>query len=199
MVGLSQLGAWTRRENYVRRRITWSDLWKADLSQLRFQIQAVYDLLPSPSNLNTWGKRDTPACQLCGGKGTLQHLLSGCARSLSERRYRWQHDQVFKVIAEVVSGAIKSNIFSPGRHKVIFVRTGSSKQLQTKNKQRLLSSAPDWQLLVDHERQTKFPAHIVETKLRPDIVMFSNSTKKVICGNCQSHGKKTCSPHSKER
>ena len=37
-----------------------------------------------------------------------------------------------------------------------------------------------WQLLVDLERQTKFPAHIVETKLRPDLVMFSNSTKKVI-------------------
>ena len=52
MVGLSQPGAWTRLENYVRRRISWSDLWKADLSQLRFQIQAVYDLLPSPSNLH---------------------------------------------------------------------------------------------------------------------------------------------------
>ena len=44
----------------------------------------------------------------------------------------------------------------------------------------MLSSTPDWQLLVDLERQTKFPAHIVETKLRPDLVMFSNSTKKVI-------------------
>ena len=88
MVGLSQQGAWTRWENYVRRQITWSDLWKADLSQLRFQIQAVYDLLPSPSNLHTWGINDTPACQLCGGKGSLQHLLSGCPRSLSEGRYR---------------------------------------------------------------------------------------------------------------
>ena len=132
MVGLSQQGAWTRWENYVRRRITWSDLWKADLSQLRFQIQAVYDLLPSPSNLHTWGKNDTPACQLCGGKGSLQHLLSGCPRSLSEGRYRWRHDQVLKVIAGVVSEALKSNRFSPGRHKVIFVRAGSSKQPQTK-------------------------------------------------------------------
>ena len=80
----------------------------------------------------------------------------------------------------MVSKALKSNKFSPGRHKVIFVRAGSSKQPQTKNKVSLLSSAPDWQLLVDLERQTKFPAHIVETKLRLDLVMFSNSTKKVI-------------------
>ena len=177
MVGLSQLGAWIRWENYVRRQITWSDLWKADLSQLRFQIQAIYDLLPSPSNFH---KNDTPACQLCGSKGTLQHLLSGCPRSLSEGRYCCRHDQVLKVIAEVVSEALKSNRFNPGRHKVIFVRVGTSKQLQTKNKVTLLSSAPDWQLLVDLERQMKFPAHIVKTKLRPDIVMFSNSTKKVI-------------------
>ena len=126
------------------------------------------------------GQKWYPACQLCGGKGLLQHLLSGCPRSLSEGRYCWRHDQVLKVIAEVVSEALKSNRFSPGRHKVIFVRAGSSKQLQTKNKVMLLSSAPDWQLLVDLKRQTKFPAHIVETKLRPDIVMFSNSTKKVI-------------------
>ena len=117
---------------------------------------------------------------MCGGKETLQHLLSGSARALSEGRYRWRHDQVLKAIAEVVSKAIKSNRYSPGRHKIIFVRAGSSKQPQTKNKVTLLSSAPDWQLLVDLERQTKFPAHIVETKLRPDIVMFSNSTKKVI-------------------
>ena len=180
MVGLSQQGARIRWKNYVRRRITWSDLWKSDLSHLRFQIQALYDLLPSPWNLHTWGKGDTPVCQLCGGKGSLQHLLSGCTRSLSEGRYRWRHDQVLKVIAEVVSEAIKSNRFSPGRHKVIFVRVGSSKQLQTKNKVTLLSSAPDWQLLVDLERQTKFPVHIVGTNLWPDIVMFSNSTKKVI-------------------
>ena len=91
---------------------------------------------------------------------------------MSEGRYRWRHDQVLKVIAEVVSEAIKPNRFSPGRHKVIFVKAGSSKQL--------LSSAADWQLLVDLERQTKFPAPIVEIKLRPDLVMFSNSTKKVI-------------------
>ena len=105
-----------------------------------------------------------------GGEGSLQHLLSGCPRSLSEGRYRWRHDQVLKVIAGVVSEALKSNRFSPGRHKVIFVRAGSSKQPQTKNKVSMLSSAPDWHLLVDLERQTKFPAHIVETKLRPDLV-----------------------------
>ena len=86
MLGLSQQGAWTRWENYVRRRITWWDLWRSDFGHLRFQIKEVYDGLPSPSDHHTWGKSNTPACQLCGGKGSLQNLLSGCARSLSEGR-----------------------------------------------------------------------------------------------------------------
>ena len=73
MVGLSQQGARTRWENYVRRQITWSGLWRSDFGHLRFQIQTVYDVLPSLSNLHTWGKSDTPTCQLCGGKGSLQH------------------------------------------------------------------------------------------------------------------------------
>ena len=46
MVGLSQQGAWTSLENYVRRRITWSDLWRSDFGHLRFQIQADFDVLP---------------------------------------------------------------------------------------------------------------------------------------------------------
>ena len=149
------------------RRITWSDLWQSDFSHLRYQIQAVYNVLLSPSNLHTWDKSDTPACQLCRGKGSLQHLLSGCTRSLSEGHYRWRHNQVLKATAEVVSEAIKLNEFKPRRH-------------ESKSKVMLLSSMSDWQLVVDLERQIKFPANIVETKLRPDIIMYSNSMKKVI-------------------
>ena len=69
MVWLSQQGARTRWENYVRWRITWSDLWKADLSQLRFQIQAVYDLLPSPSspNLSHMGQKWYPSMSVVRG------------------------------------------------------------------------------------------------------------------------------------
>ena len=77
------------------------------------------------------------------GKGSLQHLLSGCARSLSEGCYRWRHDQVLKAIAEVVSEAIKLNKFRHGRHEINFVRAVSTKKPQSKSKVTLLSSAPD--------------------------------------------------------
>ena len=52
-------------------KLRWSDLWRSDNSHLRFKIQAVCNVLPSPSNLHTWGKSDSPACPLCEGRGSL--------------------------------------------------------------------------------------------------------------------------------
>ncbi|KAJ8349798.1 hypothetical protein SKAU_G00249280 [Synaphobranchus kaupii] len=51
MVGLRQQGAWTRWEEAIDRKISWSELWKADPFRIKFLIQSVYDVLPSPSNL----------------------------------------------------------------------------------------------------------------------------------------------------
>ena len=73
-----------------------------------------------------------------------------------------------------------SNKFQPGRRKIEFVRAGSKKKPQSKTKTTVLSTAPDWQLLVDLERQIKFPTHIIETRLRPDIILYSNTTKKIV-------------------
>ena len=44
----------------------------------------------------------------------------------------------------------------------------------------MISSAPDWQLIVDLGSQLKFPDHIASTNLRPDMVMFSNQKKKIV-------------------
>lgn len=44
----------------------------------------------------------------------------------------------------------------------------------------ILPSARDWQLLVDLEKQLKFPSHIVVTTLRPNIIRVSESTKQVV-------------------
>ena len=44
----------------------------------------------------------------------------------------------------------------------------------------ILTSAKDWQLLVDLEQQLKFSSHIAATTLRPDMVLVSESTKQVV-------------------
>ena len=88
MAGMRQQGAWTRWEQAAERKVTWTDLWKAEPQRIKFLIQAVYDVLPSPSNLFCWGKVESPACALCQKRGTLEHILSCCPRGLSEGCYR---------------------------------------------------------------------------------------------------------------
>lgn len=87
-VGMKQQGPWTRWENAVERKVTWAELWKAEPHRIKFLIQAVYDVLPSPSNLHTRGKAESPACPLCSKRGTLEHILSCCTKALGEGRYR---------------------------------------------------------------------------------------------------------------
>ena len=61
-------------------------------------IRANYGVLPSPKNLNQWYGKD-PTCALCPTPGTLKHILTGCKTSLTQGRYTWRHNQVFKNLA----------------------------------------------------------------------------------------------------
>ncbi len=44
----------------------------------------------------------------------------------------------------------------------------------------LLSTARDWAMTVDLEKQLKIPTHITQSKLRPDIILVSEATKQLI-------------------
>ena len=145
-------------------------------------IQSVYDILPSPSNLQIWGKSETPGCQLCSRRGSLQHILSSCPKALGDGRYRWRHDLVLRAIASEVTGAISESKYQPRRKidRIIFVKKGARAEKQNKVRSSMLSSADDWQLVVDLETQLRFPRHIAETSLRPDLVLYSDSTKQCI-------------------
>ena len=95
MVGLSRQGAWTRWENFVKRKIRLSDDWPADASRLKFLVQSVYYVLLSPANLFTWGKRGITSCPLCAREGTLRHIMNSCPRALGDGRYRWRHTTTY--------------------------------------------------------------------------------------------------------
>ncbi|XP_069366366.1 uncharacterized protein [Paralichthys olivaceus] len=107
MVGMSKQGAWTRWEHAETRKITWTEMWRAEPLRIKFLIQSVYDVLPSPANLHTWGLADTPECKLCQRRGTLEHILSCCPKALGEGRYRWRHDQVLRSLADATCTAIQ--------------------------------------------------------------------------------------------
>lgn len=65
MGGIRQQGAWTRWEQVMDRKISWSELWKVKSHRIQFLIQSGYDVLPSPTNLFSWGLIDTPAYPQC--------------------------------------------------------------------------------------------------------------------------------------
>ena len=69
MISLSQQEAWTRWESIKQKKMTWLELWRSDFNHIKFQVQAVYDTLPSQITLYRWGKVDNPLCQLYTGKG----------------------------------------------------------------------------------------------------------------------------------
>ena len=145
--------------------MTWAELLKAEPHRIKFLIQEVYDVLPSPSNLHTWGLAETPACPLCSKRGTLEHILRCCTRALGDGRYRWRHDQVLKTIAEVISeGLVRVKRFRPSKKTIAFVRAGEQ-STPAGRACGILTSVKDWQLLVDHEHQLKFPSHIAVTTL----------------------------------
>ncbi|XP_039590572.1 uncharacterized protein LOC120514312 [Polypterus senegalus] len=85
-VSMRQQGAWTRWEGALERKITWNDIWKAEPQRIKFLVQAVYDVLPGPTNLHVWGKSEVPTCPLCPRRGSLEHILSSCPTSASSKQ-----------------------------------------------------------------------------------------------------------------
>lgn len=106
MVSLRQQGAWARWKAALLKKLTWNDIWKAEPQRIKFMIQAVCDVLPSPANLYVWGKSDIPTCPRCPEREIMEHILSSCPAALGEGRYRWRHDQVLKSVAEAVCSAL---------------------------------------------------------------------------------------------
>ena len=79
-----------------------------------------------------------------------------------------------KVIAETVAVAVQSK-----RAAIKFIRAGEKTSTQHIKFSRL-SNANDWEIRADLEKRLKFPEEIIETALRPDIIVFSTSTKQII-------------------
>ena len=70
--------------------------------------------------------------------------------------------------------------FRPSKKTIAFVRAGEQSTPAGRTCAGILTSAKDWQLLVDLEHQLKFPSHIAVTTRRPGIVLVSESSKQAV-------------------
>ncbi|XP_060072881.1 uncharacterized protein LOC132552703 [Ylistrum balloti] len=180
-VELGQQGSWTRW-NLPERKITWTDLWKMEPLRISFMLRSVYDTLPISSKLCRWGLLEDPACSLCGGRGTLAHVLSGCRVALRQGRYRWRHDQVLAALADILEKERrqKRSLIEHRKPHIQFVRAGEKgPPTTTAYHVNVLTQAPSWEMRVDLNKRLVLP-DLVQTTLRPDIVIWSQQRQKVI-------------------
>ena len=182
MVGLGKQGASTRWE-VPERHLTQGDMLKMPDAAFKFLVKAVYDLLPTPSNKNTWFRTEEK-CALCGQEGTLNHILTGCKVALAQGRYKWRHDQVLRTIACAVEDKRlnNNNNFSKTKERMHFLKEGEKPKKEDKVQKKddsYLDSANDWKLEVDLNGRLKVPTEITTTNLRPDMMLISRQTKQV--------------------
>ena len=163
---------------------THAEIIQSSDTSLKFLVKSVYDLLPTPSNKNTWFGTDEK-CLLCGGNGTLNHILSGCTVALSQGRYTWRHNQVLKEVAQCVEEKRKqynSKAKVTKKKQIRFVKAGEGKKepvKETKEVYSYLETAQDWDMKVDLDKKLTVPSWILQTNLRPDIIIISESSKQM--------------------
>jgi hypothetical protein len=179
-VAMRKQGSWTNWEGARSRKLNWNNIWKMEGHRIRFLLRSVYDVLPTPTNLNTWGLSDDPACKLCQKPANLEHVLSSCRVALTDGRYTWRHDQVLKVIAAKVDTARRQKRHIEGKLKFIDFHKTGEKARTSSQQQGILATSNDWQMEVDLHRQLKFPPVIAVTNSRPDMVLWSIKSRQVV-------------------
>ena len=180
-VGQSQQGAWTTWQGADNRVISWEGLKGMEPVKISMLLRSVYDLLPTPANLQKWGAADSGNCNLCGKRGTLEHVLASCDKSLN--KYTWRHNEVLGVLAETVKQQCSLAHTTSERKSIKFViKEGESTRRSelTQPLPPLVSANAAWKVEVDLGKALRFPPHITQTKLQPDMVLWSDKKKSVI-------------------
>ena len=182
IVGLSNQGASTRWE-VPEKRLSHEEIIRTQESRLRFLIRAVYDLLPTPANKNRWFKQEEK-CKICGGEGTLNHILAGCKASLAQGRYKWRHDKVLGELGRLIKGKIDNVRSEPRKEKqfIGFVKEGErvDRTEGKKDISSILDKAKDWKMQIDLQERVRIPETITSTNMRPDIILISEEARQMI-------------------
>ena len=104
---------------------------------------------------------------------------------MSQGRYTWRHNQVLKEVAQCVEEkrtyCNKKEKVTKRKH-IAFVKVGEIKKdpaKETKEAQRYLELAQDWNMRVGLDQRLKVPDWIVQTNHRPDILIISEKTKQM--------------------
>ena len=160
--------------------MTWSDIWKMEDHRIGYLLRSVYDVLPTPTNLKTWGLTDDPCCKLCGRPANLEHVLSSCSKALADGRYTWRHDKILGEIAATIDTARRRKTqLAKGVTFIHFVNAGKTANT-SRRPTGVLATVNDWDLQVDLRKRLIFPSEIAISNLRPDALLVSRKTKQLV-------------------
>ena len=176
-------------ENTMQLDLGWNNLIDNDHMSpelLKFHLNSIHDTAHTPANMRLWKYSNTAKCPLCGiNYCNLKHILACCRVALEGKRYNWRHDQVLRVICHTLLDQLKANKKSKKNRDWLVFKSKSSKYNIPPEKLEevysIFDRANDWVLVHDEDEAKKvFPQHIVNTPLRPDIVVYSDTLKIVI-------------------
>ena len=182
--GQAKQCAWMKWEGSQARKLSWSSLMTSESLALSFLLRSTYDLLPTPANCKQWGYTGDDTCATCkSARGTLRHVLSACKSSL--QMYTWRHNQVLAILAELTAAQCEVANQQAAQHTrpvINFFKEGDAPPQSARRPQglKLLAGAMDWKTAADLKEALHFPIHIVQTRDRPDIVVWSDSARRVL-------------------
>ena len=119
----------------------------------------------------------------CVFRGTLRHVLSSCGSSL--QMYTWRHNRVLAILPEITETQCRvanEQLTQGPKPCISFLQEGEAppRQVSKPQGQKFLAAARDWKMAADLKEALHFPHHIVHTQERPDIVVWSDTVKRVI-------------------
>ena len=177
-------------ENTMQLDLGWNNLiynYKMSPALLKFHLNSMHDVANTPANMKLWNYADTGKCTLCGWKiCNIKHILAVCHYSLNNKRFNWRHDNVLRIIVAALSDQLKMyNALETKTDKDwVHFRSSESSYKRPSYKIKRESSfdaATDWRILWDEDLfPGEFPQNIYNTPERPDIVVWSETSKEVI-------------------
>ena len=187
-MSLALQGNWTKWKDDIHpANLKWKDLINIRNPKIiAHRLNSFINCLPTPSNLAAWGYVSSPLCPLCKeAKGTQMHIFSSCRVALEQKRYSWRHDSVLANIELYIQNHLSKHndqkAIVPPRIFIPFVKAREKIPHIKPPRRNLLSDAVDWCCQVDYCGNEKiFPPEICSSNLRPDIVLWSSSSKCVI-------------------
>ena len=150
---------------------------------LSFCLGTTYNVLPSPKNLKRWHLASESRCFLCHKDVcTIPHILGACKISLQQGRFTFRHDSVLQHLVLVLKSFLKNLPINTTKkcNTIKFVKSGTKCSKTKSSSKGILHLASDWILLADVKGDYLFPFQLALTELRPDILLFSKSSKRAV-------------------